>query len=138
MQTDIIEAKMQSRGVKPTAMRLLVYRQLAHSHHPLSLKQLEEQMLTADRSTIFRTLTLLVRHHLVHAIEDGSGAMKYEVCHGHEQCSIDDQHPHFYCEQCGRIYCLHDQSIPELTLPEGFHMRAINYMIKGLCPDCSR
>ena len=63
--------------MKPTAMRLLVYRELERSIRPLSLKELEEKMPTAERSTIFRTLSIFLQHHLIHAIEDGSGALRY-------------------------------------------------------------
>lgn len=72
------EQRMEQRGVKPTAMRLLVYRELERSIRPLSLKELEEKMPTAERSTIFRTLSIFLQHHLIHAIEDGSGALRYE------------------------------------------------------------
>ena len=49
-------------GVKPTAMRILVYRVLEQCKHPISLKQMEDRMVTADRSTIFRTLNLLLKN----------------------------------------------------------------------------
>lgn len=132
-----LEEKLEHRGVKLTAMRLLVYQELERAHRPLSLRELEDRMPTAERSTIFRTLTLLLQHHLIHAIEDGSGALRYEVCHGHDECTIDDQHIHFYCEQCHRTFCFHDTKIPQVSLPEGFQVSSINYMVKGLCPDCS-
>ena len=131
------EHRLTERGVRPTAMRLLVYQELDKARHPLSLKELEERMVTADRSTIFRTLTLLLQHHLVHGIEDGSGALKYEICHGHHECTLQDQHSHFYCEQCQRTFCLHDTPIPLVDLPQGFRATTINYMIKGICPQCS-
>ena len=132
-----LEEKLEHRGVKLTAMRLLVYQELERAHRPLSLRELEDRMPTAERSTIFRTLTLLLQHHLIHAIEDGSGALRYEVCHGHDECTIDDQHIHFYCEQCHRTFCFHDTKIPQVSLPDGFQISSINYMVKGLCPDCS-
>ena len=132
------EARLEHRGVKLTAMRLLVYEELERARRPLSLRELEERMPTAERSTIFRTLTILLQHHLVHGIEDGSGALRYEVCQGHDECTPDDQHMHFYCEQCHRTFCLHEKKIPQVSLPEGFQMSSINYMIKGLCPSCSK
>ena len=135
--TDLLEERLLARGVKPTAMRLWVFRELEGAHHPLSLRELEERMVTAERSTIFRTLTLLLQHHLVHGIEDGSGAMKYEACHGAEDCTLEDQHTHFYCEQCHRTFCLRDTHIPPVDLPAGFAPTAVNYMIKGVCAECS-
>ena len=135
MMSDI-EERLEHRGVRLTAMRLLVYEELERARRPLSLRELEERMQTAERSTIFRTLSLLLEHHLIHSIEDGSGALKYEICHGHDDCTLEDQHTHFYCEHCHRTFCFHDTRIPQVELPEGFQMTSINYMIKGLCPKC--
>ena len=128
---------LEAQGIKPTAMRILVYRELDRARHPVSLKDLEESMVTADRSTIFRTLTLLHDHHVIHAIEDGSGAMKYELCHSDKAHDADeDQHPHFYCESCRRTFCLHDVTIPEVSLPRGYLATAWNFLIKGTCAEC--
>ena len=128
---------MESRGVKPTSTRLLVYRALAEHRHALSLRELDDVLDTVDRSTIFRTLTLLLEHHLVHAIEDGTGAAKYEVCEGHDDCSLDDQHIHFYCLRCHRTYCFPTIHIPAIQLPEGFTMESVNYLVKGTCQNCA-
>ena len=132
-----IEQHLESHGVKITAMRLLVFKELEHARRPLSLRELEDRMPTAERSTIFRTLTLLLDHHLVHAIEDGSGSLRYEACDSEDHDMHDDQHIHFYCERCHRTFCFREKKIPQVVLPEGFHMNAINFMVKGLCPNCS-
>lgn len=125
-------------GVKPTAMRILVYRVLEQCKHPISLKQMEDRMVTADRSTIFRTLNLLLKNNLVHTIEDGSGSLKYELCNSHNHDSYDDQHVHFYCEACGQTYCLHHINIPRVELPEDFVVNSANFIIKGICPKCKQ
>ncbi len=130
------ERILNEGGVRPTAMRLLVYEELSRTGRPLSLREMEERMPTAERSTIFRTLTLLLQHHLVHAIEDGSGALRYETCEGEGECTPDDQHIHFYCERCQRTFCLRQTPVPAVTLPDGFRPTTYNYMIHGLCPEC--
>ena len=128
---------LEAQGIKPTAMRILVYLAIARSRHPVSLKDLEESMVTADRSTIFRTLTLMHDNHVIHAIEDGSGAMKYELCHSDKAHDADeDQHPHFYCESCRRTFCLHEVPFPEVGLPRGYLATAWNFLIKGTCAEC--
>ena len=137
MKEQELEQHLEHRGIRLTAMRLLVYQELEKASRPLSLRELEDRMPTAERSTIFRTLTLLLQHHLIHAIEDGSGSLRYEACHGHDHCTLDDQHIHFYCEQCHRTFCFRDTKIPQVSLPEGFQTSAINYMVKGLCPNCA-
>lgn len=131
-----VEEALRARGVKPTAMRILVCRELDKAERPLSLKDMEERMVTAERSTIFRTLTLLLQHHMVHGIEDGSGALKYEICRGGGRCTPADRHTHFHCERCQRTFCLHGVPVPEVELPEGFLAQGVNYMIKGICPEC--
>ena len=138
MPNSEIESRFEQRGVKLTAMRLLVFQELERAHRPLSLRELEDRMPTADRSTIFRTLTILLNHHLVHPIEDGSGSLRYEACCSNDHHSHDDQHIHFYCESCHRTFCFRETKIPRTTLPEEFQMTSINYMVKGLCPNCAR
>ena len=35
-------------------------------------------------------------------------------------------------------YCFESERIPLVNIPEGFYPHAINYMIKGICPKCSK
>lgn len=70
-------------GVKATSNRIVVLKELALSPRPLTLTELEMKILSIDKSGIFRTLMLFKAHHLAHAIEDGSGSMRYELCHSH-------------------------------------------------------
>ena len=138
LRTETFAKRLESRGVKATATRLLVYRALCGHHRALSLRELDDELDTVDRSTIFRTLTLLLEHHLVHVIEDGTGVAKYEVCEGEEHCTPDDQHIHFFCTRCQQTFCFHTIPIPTITLPEGFRMTGGNYLVKGLCPNCTQ
>ncbi|MCM1108417.1 MAG: transcriptional repressor [Clostridium sp.] len=137
-EEDRITQRLEQRDVKPTALRLLIYRTLEQSNQALSLIELEERLETVDRSTIFRTLTVFLSHHLVHGIEDGSGSVRYEICQGDCACTVEDMHAHFYCEQCHRTFCFRQTGIPAISLPDGFVMQGVNYVVKGLCPDCAR
>lgn len=135
--TEEMEKRMSARGVKPTAVRLLVFAALQRSRRPLSMSDLEAELETVDKSTVFRTLTLFLEHHLIHGIEDGSGAVKYELCGGEWDCSVQDMHVHFFCEHCHRTFCFKEMPIPEVELPEGFLMHGVNFVIKGVCPECA-
>ena len=127
---------MESHGIKPTANRIVVANALLSSLRPMSLSELEEIILTIDKSGIFRTLTLFKEHHLVHAIEDGGDGVRYEVCHSHSHEHDDDVHVHFFCERCQKTFCLDNIKIPQVDLPDGYEMTTVNYVIKGWCPDC--
>lgn len=128
---------LEEAGIKPTSNRLLVVRSLLESERPLSLIDLETRLETLERSSIFRVLVLCLEHDVIHAVEDGRGVTCYEICHGDHECTIGDMHAHFYCEKCEKVFCFEDVSIPPVDLPEGFALRSVNYMFKGLCPKCS-
>lgn len=133
-----IDEILQRRQVRPTANRIVIFRELMNAGGPLSMAELEERLVTIDKSGLSRTLGLFASRHLVHVIEDGSGAAKYEVCQGHSDHSVDDMHPHFHCEECGVTVCLEDTPIPLVPVPDGYEVYSVNYVIKGLCEACAR
>lgn len=130
--------KLEHRGIKPTAMRLLILREMMRGDETVSLPKLEQYLPTVDKSTISRTLSLFLLHRLVHAIDDGSGSLKYAVCSDDCDCLIEDVHTHFSCEKCHRTFCLKNISVPVVELPAGFRLSSVNYVLKGVCPECSR
>lgn len=124
------------KDVKPTSNRILVLKKLKAEARPVTLLDLSNQMLTMDKSSIFRVLTLFLEHDVVHAFEDGRGVLNYELCSSAGHCHHNDGHIHFYCEACHRSFCLEDISIPHFNLPEGFSPHSISFVIKGECPEC--
>lgn len=130
------EIFLDKSGIKATPNRILVLRTLLKSQSPVGLSELEEALPTMEKSSIFRVLNLFMARHVVHAIEDGRGLAKYEVCMSTGDGHDDDLHPHFYCERCRRVTCLRNIEIPPVELPEGYAMHSLNYMIKGICPEC--
>lgn len=122
-------------GIKPTANRIVVVKTLAATDRPLSLKELEYEILSIDKSGVFRVLSLFHDHHLVHLIEDGGDGVRYELCRAHGD-EDDDMHVHFFCERCHRTFCMEAVPIPAVPLPDGYVMTTANYVVKGICPDC--
>lgn len=130
---------LDRHGMRATANRIVVVRELDRSSRPLTMAELERKILTIDKSGIFRVLTLFKAHHLVHVIEDGGGAgARYELCRSHHGDVDDDEHPHFHCESCGRTFCLENTSIPHVHIPEGFKQTTVSFIVKGLCPECAK
>lgn len=139
MSTKQCEEKLIDKGIRPTAARILILQQLSEQTSPISLSELEVQLETLDKSTISRSLAILLEHHAVHAFEDGSGSMKYEICRSDSDiCAIGNRHIHFYCEVCHKTECMEEIKIPVVRLPEGYVMDTINYTVKGVCPACSK
>ena len=104
--------RLEKRGIKPTANRILVLEAMLAASRAVSLAELEGMLGTVDRSSIFRTLGHFLQNRLIHDIEDGSGSVKYEVCDSDSACSVADMHAHFFCEVCHRTYCLKKVQIP--------------------------
>ena len=129
---------LESHGIKATANRIVIVREIALSRNPLTLSELESRILSIDKSGIFRAMTLFREHHLVHAIDDGEGgALRYELCHSHSDSEDDDLHVHFHCEQCQRTFCLDGVSVPDVEVPPGFMPMTASHIVKGICPDCN-
>ena len=77
IEEDFCLHKLVLRDIRPTAIRVLVLRTLLEMKQAMSVSDLEAQLDTVDKSTIFRTLTLFLSHHLIHGVDDGSGTLKY-------------------------------------------------------------
>ena len=138
MNSQDIISRLESKGIRPTANRILVMKTLMGEQNPQSLSNLERKMVSMDKSSIFRTLTLFLEHDVVHAFEDGRGVLCYELCEEKGACDHHDGHIHFYCESCQRSFCMEDIHIPSFELPEGFYPHSISFVIKGECPECRK
>ena len=138
MNSQDMISRLESKGIRPTANRILVMKTLMGEQNPQSLSNLERKMVSMDKSSIFRTLTLFLEHDVVHAFEDGRGVLCYELCEEKGACDHHDGHIHFYCESCQRSFCMEDIHIPSFELPEGFYPHSISFVINGECPDCRK
>lgn len=151
ISNETIEKIFQEFDIRPTAMRILVWKEIISLDFAFALADLEGVLPTVDRSTIFRALTLFVEKRLLHTIDDGSGQQKYCICHQYEHhmgtCHHEHhdesneheacQHVHLSCTVCGRTFCLRNQLIPPVQIPEGFQVIHTQYIIQGICPQCA-
>lgn len=132
-----IEAILSHNGISPTPVRMLVYRCILEAASPVSLSDIETSLDTVDKSTISRTLSTFRNRHLIHALNDGSGSVKYEACKSPGTHNHDDVHVHFHCNECGDTICLHQIPVPAVDLPDGYVAEETNYVISGKCHKCS-
>ncbi|WP_314664095.1 Fur family transcriptional regulator [Prevotella aurantiaca] len=137
MNSEQILEHLIKHNVKPTANRILIAEAISRYNGPVSMKELETKLQTIDKSSIFRTLIVFSNQHVVHQVEDGNDIVRYELCMSDDEETDSDMHAHFYCEQCQHTTCLHEVDIPEIHLPEGYKLSNVNFMLKGICPECS-
>ncbi|EGJ71002.1 putative transcriptional regulator [Bacteroides coprosuis DSM 18011] len=140
MSTKELEVRLKERNIRPTAVRLLVLREMMsmEEHQAFSLLDLENRLDTVDKSTLYRTITHFHENLLIHSIDDGSGSIKYSVCRRGCDCSVPQSHVHFSCTECNRTFCLDNIAIPKVGLPSGFSYESANFVFKGICSDCSK
>ena len=67
---------LSKHGIRPTSVRILVLKAISNYHDTFSLSDLEADLESVDKSSIFRALILFAEHHVVHVMEDGSGSTK--------------------------------------------------------------
>lgn len=128
---------LSRHDVRPTSVRVLIYKVMQEYHNTFSLSDLEAALDSVDKSSIFRTLNVFVEHHLLHKIEGGDGVTRYCLCHNDHVCDVEELHCHFYCERCRKTFCLDKIHIPVVKCPDGFELHQVDYLLKGLCPACS-
>ncbi len=138
MESKECEQLLSRHGIKPTANRVVILRTLAAACRPMSMRELEMEIFSIDKSNIFRALAVFRARRLVHVIEDGAGGTRYELCYSHDEDNDEDEHMHFFCECCHQTSCLPDLPAPEVSLPEGYRLHSVNCLIKGICPTCAR
>jgi len=133
-----IEKTLENKGVRPTAMRILIYRYLAEKEVAIALTDMENTFSKADRTTLYRTLKTFEEKRIVHQIDDGTNISKYALCEPGCNCEMEqDLHLHFHCENCDETVCLTEHKIPHINLPDGYVAENANLVIKGICDKCS-
>lgn len=133
-----IEEVLESKKIRITAMRLLIYKFLAENKVAVTLSDVENAFEKADRTTLYRTIKTFEEKDIVHQIDDSTGITKYALCEPGCNCDIKtDLHLHFHCNNCNETVCLTEHKIPHINLPAGFVAEDANLVLKGICDKCS-
>lgn len=133
-----IEKTLENNGIRPTAMRILIYKFMAKKEVAIALTDIENAFVKAERTTLYRTLKTFEDKGIVHHIDDGTGISKYALCEQGCNCELDqDLHLHFHCSNCDKTVCLTDHKIPHINLPDGYIAEDANLVITGICEKCS-
>jgi len=133
-----IEKTLDNKSIRPTAMRILIYKFMASKETAVALTDIEHALEKAERTTLYRTLKTFEEKGIVHQIDDGTNISKFALCQPGCNCEIDqDLHLHFHCSQCDKTVCLTEHKIPHINLPAGYIAEDVNLVIKGICDICS-
>jgi Fur family transcriptional regulator, ferric uptake regulator len=135
-------AELTARGVRITGQRRLIIGIIQDSPRHLDaatlLELAREKDPGIDRSTVYRTISMLKRGGLIDELDlmhiDGEKHY-YEVKTNHDHC-------HMACFQCGAVMEYTSASFEklreEIAQRSGFDIRAIRLEAGGICKKCRR
>jgi len=124
-------------GYRLTPQRMLIVSIIHDSKGHITAEEIHKRVVQhypyVDISTVYRTLQLLKKLHLVSETDLGGGRVQYELSEG-------ERHHHLVCRQCGSALPIDDElidSLRERLLEEhGFHADMEHFAIFGVCSRC--
>ena len=132
---------LSKANLQATANRIRVLQIIGNNNFPLSagdIYKTVERSRAMNRVTVYRILDLLVDHGVVERISTGGRAF----CYGLAPNDYHKPHPHFYCKNCGRMYCLSPEDLVVDTGPlwKTFPGRIdkVELRVDGICKDCEK
>lgn len=132
-----VDEVLKSHGLKSTWQRQEVLTALSKMDSAISQPDLEKKLKgKIDRVTLYRILNSFEESGIVHSILDQQGITNYATCsssctEGHHK----DEHVHFNCSSCHRIFCLKIK-IPKVKMPAEYNAESVTVMAVGLCKKC--
>ena len=97
--------------------------------------RLRERGSTVGLASIYRTLELLDRMHLVQRFDVGEGVARYEPAH-----PGGEHHHHVVCDTCGKLEAFEDEdlerAITRLAGKTDFAVAAHDVTLHGTCSAC--
>ncbi|TQI71992.1 Fur family ferric uptake transcriptional regulator [Gramella sp. Hel_I_59] len=130
------ETTLRNNGIRPTKMRLFIYKYLKRKFYAVTLREIETAFVkksehTRDRTTIYRSIKLFQKKGIIHQIDDGTAIAKYAFS---VKNSLD-LHLHLHCMNCNKTFCLPNK-VPQENLPDKYEITEVNLVLKGACANC--
>jgi Fur family ferric uptake transcriptional regulator/Fur family zinc uptake transcriptional regulator len=134
-----VETLLRNKNIRRTRARVAVLEALRRAAGPLSAGQVTaaSTLRSFDRVTVYRTLSTLKSHGLVHAVQGVDATWRYSACTP-ELSGCPGNHPHFLCLYCGRMFCLPGQSLPRVRVPSDATVQGKQLVVYGSCGECRR
>jgi Fe2+ or Zn2+ uptake regulation protein len=139
-EAETVERLLKKSKLRRTPVRAGVLEILSKASRPLGAVEILEKLpAQTDAVTVYRTLNTYTSKNVCHRIRGEDRVWRYAL--GDPQETKAHHHPHFVCENCGRVECLKDAEIPaDFVKSLGVGTRyTISYpevVLHGNCPKC--
>jgi Fur family ferric uptake transcriptional regulator len=129
---------LAGRGARSTRARIDVLSVLLASGAALTHHEVERRLKKGhdiDRVTLYRVLEWLTEQGIAHKVSSDDRVWRFSVAgHAHPATGA---HAHFQCSDCGKVICLDEARMPDISLPRGFRRREVEVTDKGSCDACA-
>ena len=131
---------LQSAGLRVTPVRLGVLKILDQNGAPMDVPAMLEAMPPhTDAVTVYRTLGTFLKKKLIHRVRGEERSWRYAI--GQPASGPAHQHPHFVCDDCGRVECLAGAEVPKalaktMKLDRGYAVSYTEVIVHGQCVRC--
>ncbi len=133
----IFKESMKKEGLRCTRERIAVLREVYASDNHLDADEiyihLKKKEISISRATVYHTLDLLFKFHLVNKVDLGHKHTHYERSHG------VTNHLHIICEQCDTVEEVHSEELNKLleSLCEsrGFKLGSYSLQVFAMCRE---
>lgn len=131
-----ISSILSKHNLRNTEKRRIVLDLFLSHDHALSSKMIEEKFNDQiDRVTLYRLLNSFEENGIIHKVINQNNESFYAKCSACNHSHKDD-HMHFHCSECEKIYCLEDISIENIQIPDGFKTKSLTLDVYGVCKNC--
>lgn len=128
---------LKSRGLKATDARLKLLNCFSENGDALSYAQIQGDLRSMDRITLYRTLSILTEKGVIHKAIETSKDTYYAICaHSCSEDGHNHQHIHFKCESCEEVKCIDYNPGYHISI-EGYKISNVDIQAQGICSKCA-
>ena len=118
-----------------TEQRVVIFSVLKEADRPLTREEILErgrrQLPRLGIATVNRAIREMTENFEIVGVEYPGQPRRYEL-------SIGEEHPHFICRTCDRVFDLPvSMQLPPIKVPEGFVVTGGEVVYSGTCAECA-
>lgn len=138
MSEESIKEYLRERALKATPIRVGLLSLLSERESAIPYSEIQENLKSFDRVTLYRTLNALIDGGIVHKASTSGDETYYALCS--QKCSKHchkHEHIHFKCTACHEVSCVHIEQAIKISIPN-FQIEEVSVEVKGVCDKCCK
>jgi Fur family transcriptional regulator, ferric uptake regulator len=135
MTIEEIKSILRDVGLRVTSNRVEVLMIISNHTKAIAYADLQKQLLSIDRVTLYRTIQSLMECKIIHIamVDDDE---KYYAMKNFQISAKEHDHLHFKCTVCNEVSCVHPKTPIHTSIP-GYTINSIAVKITGVCSRCN-